>query len=796
LFLAGLKQKILSLLRDKKFWALLFILGIAAYFRLWHIDSLFNAFDDYDQGVLSLQARNIADGYLPYKEFILVHPPLYYLLLSAVYKTFGFSLLNSQLLSVFFSLVSVVIIFFIGKKLFHTGAALVAAGLFAVSPDMVYIGRRVDQEALGIFLIMLAVYFVCLYIVDNRGKALPASGLALGLALATKYLFLPAVLALIVSLIVYLMGRKYWHELKGLVDPAFLVVYVLLNAACFALILVFSRLLDIHISIPFLSTEAFSTASVVLSCGVFIGMLFLTVRIMKKPISTLEWLKGIGQVLSKKEIWYLVLGIVAGFLLVTSYYLIKSPDEFIHQTLLLQKSRLLGFPSLSAMLWGSMVTWEYLKIAFFTAVMSLPLAIVIFNKKAVSSIEFFTATAILAAFLFCQALGGVPRYYYSVYPFMMLGLASFVPYEPALISANIRSLSLDFRLKLVGLMSVAFVFAGISLMVLADNPGYDYANPRFTADEQYIYGKTIDYLESVAPARVCALNPIYIALSPKLKSSINADTFAQIGLENHTAEQFIQNNIQQGADYFVLDYYTRYMAKSNPAYIGLELVVAKYARLVQTIGFESLNHVDIYQVVPEGVIIINSDFSKWATAENTSVPAGWQQIFLVGDREGDSATITRMETNGRAYLRLTVEETGPEVNDRFDTYSKIHQSVPFPISGLLVEIMPQFDGSAVGGQADFGVILSDDRHSIKITFSPVIKTEQFEKSVDGKSVIVTREAELGEWSTINIDAQRYWKQAAWELPEKVDISFFVSTKSGNSGRYEFDIAGISSQSVK
>jgi len=78
-------------LKDRKLQILLLILAVGAYLRLWHIQHLFKWIYDYDEGAYSVGGRLISQGYLPYQDFSLVHPPLYDLLLSGIYKVFGYN---------------------------------------------------------------------------------------------------------------------------------------------------------------------------------------------------------------------------------------------------------------------------------------------------------------------------------------------------------------------------------------------------------------------------------------------------------------------------------------------------------------------------------------------------------------------------------------------------------------------------------------------------------------------------------------------------------------------------------
>ncbi len=795
MLLPNLKQKISKTFQDKRFWALIIILGIGAYLRLWHIDSLLNFFEEYDEATLSLQARFIAEGFLPYKDFTMVQPPFYYLVMAAVYKVFGYSLFYAKYLSVFLSLASIILIYLTGKKLYHTGAALVVAGLFAVSPDMVYIGRRVVQEPLGIFLVILAIYFFAHFIINKRKKALVISGLALGLALATKYIFFPIVFALFLTLIIYLMGEKFWNKLKRLARPSFLLAYALLTAASFTVVYFICRTFNLPISVPLLNYGDFSIGSILLASGICILTLFFTVLIMEKQICFREWWVRLSKVISRREVWYLASGILFGFAAITGYFWIRVPHEFFSQTIILQGNRAVEFPSLLTMLKGALGAWEYIKIAFITGLLFLPVALLILNKKNVSRVDYFIAIATIIAVVFCQFLGGVPRYYYSVYPFFLLGLASFVPSDTGLISADIKTFTTDIKIKLLGIMAVMVIFLSTSIAVIVDDPGYNYGTPRFTNDEQYVYEKAIDYLESVSPNKVYAANPIFIALSSQLNCNLDIDTFALLGLKEEPAEQLIQDNIDQGVDYFVLDYWVR-NTLGGEIYGPLEQAISQHARLVQRIGTGTINYIEIYELVPDNETILNGDFSKWAKGEYAMVPHAWHSIILSGESgNGDNVAISKDYKDNKECIRLEVEENGLPDGVREATFCRIHQSIPFPANRLVIDIMPTFnsDTNNEKNEPKSGIIFIANGHTLTISFSDAIDIEQFVRSADGHSATVIRPAELGQWSEETIDLASYWAQAGWERPDEVDISFFVSIHYTNPGTYDLYIANITEE---
>ena len=203
-------------LKDRQVLTLLGILALGVYLRLWNIHHLFNAIHDFDEGAYSLGGRFISQGYLPYQDFLLAHPPLYDLVLASVYKVFGYSFFYGRYLSVALSVASIILIYFIGKRMYHPRAGLGAAALFAVSTEVMYYGRRVIQEPLGIFLVLLAIYLAFDFISNRKQNKLILCGLVLGLAVATKYIFIPAVIAIVVAAVVISMKEDFWRSIRKL----------------------------------------------------------------------------------------------------------------------------------------------------------------------------------------------------------------------------------------------------------------------------------------------------------------------------------------------------------------------------------------------------------------------------------------------------------------------------------------------------------------------------------------------------------------------------------------------------
>jgi hypothetical protein len=254
----------------------------------------------------------------------------------------------------------------------------------------------------------------------------------------------------------------------------------------------------------------------------------------------------------------------------------------------------------------------------------------------------------------------------------------------------------------------------------------------------------------------------------------------------------IQDNINQGVKYFVLDYWARRIFEGGE-YDALEQAISRHARLAQRIG-TGINYVEIYELVPEGKTILNGDFSKWAQGEFTMVPDGWQPILLAGEGgSGDSAAISQDYIDGRQCVRLEVKENGLLDGKRETTFCRIYQSIPFPENVLTAEIMPTFNTTTEENGPESGIIFIGDGHTLTVTFSDAIDKEQFTMSANGHSATVIRPAGLGQWSTETIDLASYWAQAGWELPDEINISFFVSIHNTHPGKYDFYIASIAEE---
>lgn len=203
-----------------KYW-LIVILILAAALRLYGLDrgdtvndEVFYAFRaigmlDFDKAEVQTTPLEWWDGDVPWwtKLSFHDHPPLVFWVQHVFMKVLGDERWAFRLPSVLFGVASVYFIYLIGRKLFSQNVGLLAAALFAVTLNSVYISRTGMQESYVIFFMLLASYlFLKNYFVWT--------GVVLGLAFLTKYnTFILVPIFLTYSLIYrrdIFRNKKFW----------------------------------------------------------------------------------------------------------------------------------------------------------------------------------------------------------------------------------------------------------------------------------------------------------------------------------------------------------------------------------------------------------------------------------------------------------------------------------------------------------------------------------------------------------------------------------------------------------
>ena len=789
-------SQLASVGRDRKRLALLLtmlgILALGAYLRLWNICHLFNVVHDYDEGAWSLAARFISQGYLPYRDFMLVHPPFYELVLATIYKIAGYSFFYGRYLSVALSVACMILIYFIGKKMYHPRAGIAAAALFAVSTEMVYFGRRSVQETLGMFLILVAIYFAFDFIENRKQNRLLWCGLALGLAVATKYVLIPAVIAIIVTVIVLSMGERFWKPVRKLGEPMFWVIYASFAAIFYAFLLLLKWVLGLNVAIPFIDPMYLTAGNVMAAILVFVVPFFISVMLLRWDFSCKKWWLRLWSLRRNKALWMLIGGTALGFVCITGFFWIKAPHEFITQTVLLQQNRpYTEFPSLVALIRVVSLNATFLRLTLLPILFAIPVILILLNKRSFSKSDCFLSVTLITSLIFCQLLHHMPRYYASIFPFLFLGISWLLP------PMSVNLLTARLKAGLLVLLAILLFSLSLSIVLLRNYCGYDVNWPVFSSNEEQVYEETLDFLEGAEAKKIYATSPSFAAMSGNLDSTLAFDTFASLWLEKKPPKEMVTDLMDEGVDYVVIDSWARYWLYPYKKEI-MELVeeVRLNSRLVEVIEPDSRCSAEIYLLGAEAEGIFNGDFEHWVRTEAMEVPLGWNPTLIKG--EGDEAIIREAYIAGKQCVAFDIYEDGEKDDNRDSTHAGISQKISFPQSKITVEVFPRVNTTttetlALGPCIHF---IGRDGHACIIGFSDEVDTETIIRSEDGKRILVFKPAQLHQWSEHTIDLLAYWSHAGWQQPMEVTVLSVVSAYYTNPGYYTLYIARVEMNDVQ
>jgi uncharacterized membrane protein len=153
--IASFFNSLLKTLKFKPFWYLLVIVVIGLGLRLYNLDS-FSLWTDegYTSNTINktyLDIIRVAQSDL--------HPPLYHLLIKFITTIFGNSVMVMRMVSVFFGTITIIISYYIGRKIFNgsTTLALVLSSLVASNPLLLIYSQEARNYAIVVFLTSILI---------------------------------------------------------------------------------------------------------------------------------------------------------------------------------------------------------------------------------------------------------------------------------------------------------------------------------------------------------------------------------------------------------------------------------------------------------------------------------------------------------------------------------------------------------------------------------------------------------------------------------------------------------------
>ena len=140
------------------------------------------------------------------------HPPLVFLIQNIFMNIFGENNFGFRFPSAVLGVISVYLVYLLGQRLFSENRGLIAAAIYAVTVNGVYISRMGLQEAYVIFFLLLASYLFLKAL--ERDKYFLWTGAALGLGFLAKYNIFILVPIFLTYIIIFrrdvFKNKKFW----------------------------------------------------------------------------------------------------------------------------------------------------------------------------------------------------------------------------------------------------------------------------------------------------------------------------------------------------------------------------------------------------------------------------------------------------------------------------------------------------------------------------------------------------------------------------------------------------------
>src|SRR3989344_997489 len=187
-------------------FCLIFILGVASFFRLYRMEDYITFLGDEGRDVLIVY--DILHG-----DLTLLGPtasvggfflgPIYYYFMAPFLWLFNYSPVGPAVMVAIFGIATVFLIYKIGKEFFSAPIGLIASGLYAISPLVIIYSRSSWNPNLMPFFSLLTVYVLYKALIKNSFKLFILCGFLLGITIQLHYLalFLGSIIVFYVALI-------------------------------------------------------------------------------------------------------------------------------------------------------------------------------------------------------------------------------------------------------------------------------------------------------------------------------------------------------------------------------------------------------------------------------------------------------------------------------------------------------------------------------------------------------------------------------------------------------------------
>lgn len=194
-------------------FSIFLIIVIAVGIRAYRADEPFGGFHGFNEAWYAIVAENYAGGSLLYPtsyEGTVDYnvPPLFSWVVYAVYRVAGPGEAQTRAVSIFFSVVLILFVIWLGERMYGGRAGLAAGALVAAMPMSVIVGRNAQVDMMYAALLAGFVYVYALMRDEGRRGLWLVAGFLLGAAVLAKQ---PAALGVVVVVVWEVLGRRNWR---------------------------------------------------------------------------------------------------------------------------------------------------------------------------------------------------------------------------------------------------------------------------------------------------------------------------------------------------------------------------------------------------------------------------------------------------------------------------------------------------------------------------------------------------------------------------------------------------------
>jgi 4-amino-4-deoxy-L-arabinose transferase-like glycosyltransferase len=185
-----------------------------------------------DEGLYGYMGQRILAGEVPYRDVFDHKTPVIYYIYALIIKLFGGSIFSIRIFTLFYSLLTTLSIFFLGRLLWGEGVGVAAALLFAVfSGGPVIQGSNANCEVFMILPLILALYLFILAGREKKAIYYFGAGVLSGLAVMIKQVAAFNLLVLFAFGFSGGLGAVLWLLLGAVLFPLLFTVYFAVQGA-------------------------------------------------------------------------------------------------------------------------------------------------------------------------------------------------------------------------------------------------------------------------------------------------------------------------------------------------------------------------------------------------------------------------------------------------------------------------------------------------------------------------------------------------------------------------------------